>query len=33
MDYAKDQWMKLVIQYQAMLIQADHKHYCDNMLS
>ena len=30
MDYAKDQWMKLVIMCYAMLIQANHKLKCDN---
>ena len=32
MDYAKDQWMKLVVMCYAMLIQASHKLKCDTML-
>ena len=28
-----DQWMKLVIMCYAMLIQANHKLQCDNILS
>ena len=33
MDYAKDQWMKLVIMCYAMLIQNNHKLKCDINIS